>query len=104
MSIHTDVTLWPALRELIPNMPEHGVIKMVLTMEGGQVPEVALTMFAQSLLGTRDPIEHQSVHRFYLVTDEDYDYIRRAIAEARTSAITPGDAAHTSVAGPSQTS
>ena len=78
MSMHTDSTFWPALRRIVPNLPEDGVTKCVITVTPCDGVMVDLTMYARD--GAGKPIRQEidgelgyaiETRRFRIVPDED---------------------------------
>lgn len=85
MSLHTPIELFNALRTIIPNIPESGVVELTLKIKGDEVPEMHLIVEAFAKLGA-NPYPVQVARQFYIVTDEEYDYIRTSAAQAAAQA------------------
>jgi len=78
MSVHTDQTFWPALRRIIPNLPEHHVTKCLIVVEPGQHVKALLTVLAVDEAGNPkidgegdDARLITETRRFRIVPDED---------------------------------
>ena len=78
--IYTNVTLWNALRELIPNLPSEGVNSLTLRMTGGDcAPTLELVVWPAPKLGDTS-VKFDSVKRFYLVDEKNWEQTRKFLA------------------------